>query len=75
MNTPDEPDRTEEPLPRDPQNQQAEEGEDPLAIPVPDWPDSELPETDVAGTRRRGGEDGDAAQEGHEDSAADEPVD
>ncbi|MEU2119633.1 hypothetical protein ABZ567_29255 [Streptomyces sp. NPDC016459] len=70
MSTPD------EPLPRDPQNQQAEEGEDPLAIPVPDWPGREAPDTDVAGTGRRdGGDDGEADQEKQPDSAVDEPVD
>ncbi|MFE7806164.1 hypothetical protein ACFU51_16140 [Streptomyces sp. NPDC057430] len=76
MSTPDDPDRTEEPLPRDPQNQQSAEGEDSLAIPVPDWPDSELPHTDVAGTARRDRvEDDDTGQEGEEGSAMDEPVD
>ncbi|MER5963517.1 hypothetical protein [Streptomyces sp. NPDC002057] len=75
MNTPDELDRTEKPLPRDPQNQQAEEGEDPLAIPVPDWPDSDAPETDVAGTGRKGRGEGDTTQDEGEGSAVDEPVD
>lgn len=75
MSTPDDPDRTGEPLPRDPQDQQAAQGEDPLAAPVPDWPDTGLPGTDVAGTGRRDRAEGDAPQEGHEDSAVDEPVD
>ncbi|MEU7005302.1 hypothetical protein [Streptomyces sp. NPDC046332] len=75
MSDPDNAERTEEPLPRDPQNQQAEQGEDPLAIPVPDWPDTELPGTDVAGTGRRDRAEGEAPEEGHEGSAADEPVD
>ncbi|MGW6564795.1 hypothetical protein [Streptomyces sp. NPDC054975] len=61
--------KKDEPLPRDPQNQQASEGEDPLAIPEPDWPDSDMPRTDVAGTGRRDREEAD------EDSAVDEPVD
>ncbi|WP_190413138.1 hypothetical protein [Streptomyces venezuelae] len=68
---PDAPEGADEPLPRDPQNQQAEQGEDPLAIPVPDWPDSEAPETDVAGTGRRG----DAHDAQHENPDVDEPVD
>lgn len=68
---PDEPERTGEPLPRDPQNQQAEQGEDPLGIPVPDWPGSAAAETDVAGTGRRG----DADDEQHENPDVDEPVD
>lgn len=68
---PDAPEGADEPLPRDPQNQQAEQGEDPLAIPVPDWPDSAAPETDVAGTGRRG----DAHDAQHENPDVDEPVD
>ncbi|WP_329274553.1 hypothetical protein [Streptomyces sp. NBC_00691] len=68
---PDEPEEADGPLPRDPQNQQAEQGEDPLAIPVPDWPDSEVPPTDVAGTGRRG----EAGKGNREHSAVDEPVD
>ncbi|MDX2564495.1 hypothetical protein PV371_33260 [Streptomyces sp. TX20-6-3] len=68
---PDEPEGADGPLPRDPQNQQAEQGEDPLAIPVPDWPDSAAPETDVAGTGRRG----DADDTQHENPDVDEPVD
>ncbi|MFF5922636.1 hypothetical protein ACFY8C_30535 [Streptomyces flavochromogenes] len=68
---PDEPEEADEPLPRDPQNQQAEQGEDPLAIPVPDWPDSAAPETDVAGTGHRG----DADEATHENADVDEPVD
>ncbi|WP_055599719.1 hypothetical protein [Streptomyces aureus] len=68
---PDEPDEADQPLPRDPQNQRAEQGEDPLAIPVPDWPDSAAPETDVAGTGRRGGAD----EAEHENADVDEPVD
>ncbi|MFD3533690.1 hypothetical protein [Streptomyces sp. NPDC058664] len=75
MSAPDEPDRTGEPVPRDPQNQQAAPGEDPLTMPVPDRPGSEAPDTDVAGTGRRDHADGDADPEGHEDSAMDEPVD
>ncbi|MFE5613537.1 hypothetical protein [Streptomyces sp. NPDC056463] len=76
MSTPGDPGETAEPLPRDPQNQQSAEGEDPLAIPVPDWPDSELPHTDVAGTARRDrAEDDGTDQEGKEGSAVDEPVD
>ncbi|MFJ5136034.1 hypothetical protein [Streptomyces sp. NPDC088707] len=67
---PDEPEGADGPLPRDPQNQQAEQGEDPLAIPVPDWPDSAAPETDVAGTGRRGD-----ADTQHENPDVDEPVD
>ncbi|WP_329286646.1 hypothetical protein [Streptomyces sp. NBC_00691] len=61
----------DEPLPRDPQNQQAEHGEDPLAIPVPDWPDSEAPAPDAAGTGRRG----DADEAKHTHIEVDEPVD
>ncbi|MET9538991.1 hypothetical protein ABZY16_15995 [Streptomyces sp. NPDC006553] len=67
----DEPEEADEPLTRDPQNQQAERGEDPLAIPVPDWPDSAAPETEVAGTGRQGGAD----EATHENPDADEPVD
>ncbi|WP_306325777.1 hypothetical protein [Streptomyces venezuelae] len=68
---PDASEKADEPLPRDPQNQQAKEEEDPLAIPVPDWPDSGTPRTDVAGTGRRG----DAPDAQHENPDVDEPVD
>ncbi|MEU4081511.1 hypothetical protein [Streptomyces venezuelae] len=68
---PDAPEGADEPLPRDPQNQQAEQGEDPLAIPVPDWPDSAAPEVDVAGSGRRD----DAHDAQHENPDVDEPVD
>lgn len=50
--------KQDEPLPREPQNLQAadDEGEDPLAIPVPEVPgeDDELPDTDEAGTHPKG---------------------
>ncbi|MFD8205940.1 hypothetical protein ACFV2S_06000 [Streptomyces sp. NPDC059695] len=68
---PDEPEEADKPLPRNPQNQQAAQGEDPLAIPVPHWPDAAAPETDVAGTGRRG----DADRARLEESDVDEPVD
>ncbi|MFE5941910.1 hypothetical protein [Streptomyces sp. NPDC056480] len=71
----DELEETDEPLPRDPQNQQAAPGEDPLAIPVVDWPDSAAPATDVAGTARRGGVDEAEDEALDENSGIDEPVD
>ncbi|MFJ3582978.1 hypothetical protein ACIPPS_12230 [Streptomyces sp. NPDC090127] len=77
MSAQDDADRTGAPLPRDPQDQQATREEDPLAVPEPDWPDTGMPETDVAGTGRRGvaGDGGQAGQEGDDDPAVDEPVD
>ncbi|MFH9726004.1 hypothetical protein ACH4M4_24025 [Streptomyces sp. NPDC017254] len=66
MRDPQTPERSEEPLPHDREDQQATDGEDPLAIPVPDedlddsdGPDdagrgTRLPDTDEAGTGPRG---------------------
>ncbi|MFB7233796.1 hypothetical protein ACFCXK_03340 [Streptomyces sp. NPDC056269] len=51
---PDEAEEAGEVLTRDPQNQQAEQGEDPLAISVPDWPNSVAPASAPAGTGGRG---------------------
>ncbi len=46
--------RPEEPLPRDPEDQQAT-ADDPLSVPVPDGQEGEdPPETDEAGTGPRG---------------------
>lgn len=67
--------QSEEPLPRDIEDQQAAEGEDPLAVPVPDESatDEDLPDTDEAGTGPRG-----AARDASvhpEHPTPDEPVD
>ncbi|MEU2234906.1 hypothetical protein [Streptomyces vietnamensis] len=48
------PRRSDEPLPRDPEDQQAT-GEDPLAVPLPEEAGKgSPPDTDVAGTGPRG---------------------
>ncbi|MFB7026845.1 MULTISPECIES: hypothetical protein [unclassified Streptomyces] len=46
---------SEDPIPRDREDQQAAEGEDPLAIPVTRDPgEEELPDTDVSGSGPKG---------------------
>ncbi|MFC7934221.1 hypothetical protein [Streptomyces cinereoruber] len=48
------PGNSEDPIPRDREDEQAAEGEDPLAIPVVRDPGEEdLPDTDVSGTGPR----------------------
>ncbi|MCI3274206.1 hypothetical protein [Streptomyces cylindrosporus] len=44
-----------EPVPRDLPDQQVQDGEDPLDIPVPEGEGGEVPEPDEAGTGREGG--------------------
>ncbi|MER7913267.1 MULTISPECIES: hypothetical protein [unclassified Streptomyces] len=49
------PGNSEDPIPRDREDEQAAEGEDPLAIPVTRDPGSEeLPDTEESGTGPRG---------------------
>ncbi|GHH00795.1 hypothetical protein [Streptomyces lanatus] len=52
------PDRTGEPVPRDPPDQQADAGEDPWEVPVEPTEGStegdDVPDTDEAGTGRQG---------------------
>ncbi|MFD9244233.1 hypothetical protein ACFV0D_20320 [Streptomyces sp. NPDC059556] len=72
-----------EALTRDPQNQQARQGEDPLAIPVPDWPDSVAPASAPAETGGRGDAErtgtesgtGSKTESSSADADVDEPVD
>ncbi|MFC9339215.1 hypothetical protein ACFT0G_35535 [Streptomyces sp. NPDC057020] len=80
---PDEAEEAGEVLTRDPQNQQAKQGEDPLAIPVPDWPDSVAPASAPAGTGGRGDAEPrepessteSSTESGSEAPDVDEPVD
>ncbi|MFF4173313.1 hypothetical protein [Streptomyces sp. NPDC001744] len=56
MREPHTPGESEEPIPRDREDQQAVEGEDPSAIPLPQVPggDGGLPDTEESGTGPRG---------------------
>ncbi|TXS16191.1 hypothetical protein EAO71_34980 [Streptomyces sp. ms191] len=56
MREPQTPQRSDEPLPRDREDQQATDDEDPLSIPepAPRDEDDQLADTDVSGTGPRG---------------------
>lgn len=67
--------RPEEHLPRDTEDQQVTEGQDPLSVPVPDEveADEELSDTDQAGTGPRGAPQDASVHPEH--PTPDEPVD